>query len=142
MQAYHPSSDQYLAQRINAASPQQLVALLLEGGQRFLAQARQAMGRKDFAAKARSINRTLAIVEELVLRLDQEQGGELALNLARLYDWWSREILAASATKDEARLDRISRQMGEMRQTWEQLDQQHRGSAVAPSGLQLQDMVG
>ncbi len=142
MQAYHPSSDQYLAQRINAASPQQLVALLLEGAQRFLAQARQAMGRKDFAAKARSVNRTLAIVEELVLRLDQEEGGELAANLARLYDWWSREILAASATKDEGRLDRISRQMGEMRQTWEQLDQQQRGSATVPTGSQLQDMVG
>jgi flagellar protein FliS len=141
MQAYHPSSDQYLAQRINAASPQQLVALLLEGGQRFLAQARQAMGRKDFAAKARSINRTLAIVEELVLRLDQEQGGELALNLARLYDWWSREILAASATKDEARLDRISRQMGELRQAWEQLERQGSGDPSIP-GLQLQDMVG
>ena len=141
MQAYHPSSDQYLAQRINSASPEQLVALLLEGAQRFLAQGRQAMGRKDFAAKARSINRTLAIVEELVLRLDQEQGGELAANLARVYDWWSREILAASATKDEGRLDRINRQMGEMRQVWEQLDQQQRGSVPAPAAFQLQSMV-
>lgn len=142
MQAYHPSSDHYLAQRINAASPQQLVVLLLEGGQRFLAQARQAMGRGDFAAKARSIDHALAIVHELVGRLDQEQGGELASNLVRVYDWWSREILAGSASKNDWRLERVGRQMGEMRQAWEQADLKLRSTPMESRAFQIQDMVG
>lgn len=141
MQPYAKASDHYLTQRVLGASPQQLMALLLEGGQRFLSQAAQAIGRRDFAAKAHFTNRALAIVEELTLRLNHEEGGELVDNLVRIHDWWTREILAASATKDPSRLERVGRQMGELRQAWEQLDQ--KGTATMDtSALQVRDMVG
>jgi flagellar protein FliS len=113
------------------ASPEQLVALLLEGGQRFLAQAVQAIGRKDYAAKGHALNRVSAIVEELAVRLDHEGGGELAANLIRLYDWWGREIIDAGAHLEPARLERVSHQMGEMRQSWEQAHQARLGTAGA-----------
>ncbi|HEX9080668.1 MAG TPA: flagellar export chaperone FliS [Holophagaceae bacterium] len=141
MQPYARANDQYLVQRINGATPQQLVALLLEGSQRFLNQAMQAMERKDFGAKAHYVNRVLAIVEELVIRLDHENGGELAGNLVRVYDWWTREILQAGASKDVRRLERIHWQMGELRQAWEQADQPRKGAPV-PTDFQVRDMVG
>lgn len=141
MQPYAKPSDRYLAQRVLGASPQQLMVILLEGGQRFLSQAIQAIGRRDYAAKAHYTNRVLSIVEELTLRLNHEEGGEVVSNLVRIHDWWTREVLAASATKDPARLERVARQMGELRQTWEQLDQ--KGTAmVDASALQVRDMVG
>jgi flagellar secretion chaperone FliS len=140
MQPYAKASDQYLVQRILGASPQQVVAMLLEGGQRFLAQAVQAFERHDIAAKAHATNRVLAIVEELTLRLNHDEGGELVDNLVRIYDWWTREILTASATKDPARLDRISRQMGELRQAWEQLDQK-RVTGFEGAALPIREMV-
>jgi len=141
MQSYAKASDQYLAQRVLGASPQQLMAILLEGGQRFLLQAAQAIGRRDIAGKAHCTNRVLAIVEELTVRLNHEDGGELVDNLVRVHDWWTREILAASAAKDAARLERVGRQMGEIRQAWEQLDQK-RGVSVDVSAFQVRDMVG
>lgn len=141
MTPYAKASDQYLTQRVIGASPEQLVALLLEGAQRFLAQAVQALGRKDYAVKGVALNRTSAIVEELTVRLDLEGGGELAENLMRLYDWWGREIVEASAHLDAARLERVSRQMGEMRQTWEQAHQKRAGSPSS-AAFQAGNLVG
>ncbi len=138
---YTRASDQYLTQRVMGASPEQLVALLLEGGQRFLSLAIQAMGRKDYAMKGLSLNKVLAILEELTLRLNHEDGGDLAINLMRIYDWWGREILASGAELNIARLERISRQMGEMREAWEQ-SHQKRLTTGNPSSFHAADLVG
>lgn len=138
MTPYAKASNQYLFQRVMGASQVQLVALLLEGGQRFLAQAVQALGRKDYEAKGRHLNRVLAIIQELSNRLDLESG-VLAQNLEGLHQWWSREILEASMAKDAKRLEEVNRQMGEIRQAWEQLDLQQRTSAPT---LAIQDLVG
>ena len=141
MTPYAKASDQYLTQRVMGASPEQLVALLLEGAQRFLAQATQALTRKDYPAKGSAINRVTSIVEELSVHLDVENGGDLAQNLLRLYDWWGREILEASARLDAARLERVSRQMGDLRQSWEQSQQQPIGVARS-AGFRAEDLVG
>lgn len=141
MTPYAKASDQYLTQRVMGASPEQLVALLLEGAQRFLAQATQALSRKDYATKGKALNRVSAIVEELSIRLDHEGGSDLAVNLLRLYDWWGREIVAAGAQLDVSRLERVSLQMGEMRQAWEQAYQARVGVA-GKAGFQVGGMVG
>jgi flagellar protein FliS len=141
MNPYAKASNQYLAQRVLGASPQQLMAILLEAGQRFLTQAAQALGRRDIAAKAHATNKALAIVEELTVRLNHEDGGDLVDNLVKVHEWWTREILVGSASKDSARLERVGRQMGELRQAWEQLDQ--KGTAMMDSAaFQVRDMVG
>lgn len=142
MTPYAKASDHYLVQRVMGASPEQLVALLLEGAQRFLAQAMQAIGRKDFAAKGHALNKTTAIVEELMMRLDLEGGGEVAGNLFRLYDWWGREIVEAGAALDARRLEHLSRQMGEIKGSWEQAYQQRVGAAPGSGDFKTKDLVG
>jgi len=141
MTPYSKARDHYLIQRVLGASPEQLAALLLEGAQRFLTQASQAIARKDYAAKGRAVNRVTSIIEELVMNLDLENGGELAQNLLRLYDWWSRDTLEASLRLDAARMERISGQMGDLRQSWEQSAQQRIGVARTES-FQAGDLVG
>jgi flagellar protein FliS len=141
MTPYAKANDQYLAQQVMGASPLRMVVLLLEGGQKFLGHAVQALNQRDYALKARKTNTVLAIIDELAQRLDFERGGDLARNLDRIYDWWTREVLQASADKDGGRLERVARQMGELRQAWEQLERQGAGSAEMPE-LQIRDMVG
>lgn len=142
MTPYAKASDHYLVQRVMGASPEQLVALLLEGAQRFLGQAVLAMGRKDYAAKGFALNRTTAIVEELMVRLDMEHGGEVAVNLFRLYEWWGRELVEAGAALDQGRLERVSRQMGEIKGSWEQAHQQRVGAAPGSPEFKVKDLVG
>lgn len=103
------------------AIPEHMVVLLLEGGQLFLKQVEAAMGGQDQRQTDFYIKKVLAILKELDRRLNHEEGGELVNNLVWLYDWWGKEILAAGAQKDAPRLRRISAQMGENRQAWEQV---------------------
>ena len=73
MQGYPGSkaTDQYLAQRIEAASPEQLAAILLEGGQKYVQLALAAMASNDIPTKARHVNRVSDIILELTLRLNR-----------------------------------------------------------------------
>ena len=127
------AAEQYLIQRIQGASPEQLVAMLLEGGQRFLNQAITAMKNRDIPGKARHLHRVSDIILELTVRLNHEDGGELVGNLDRIYDWWMRELFDAAQMNQPERLQLIQRQMGEMRATWEELHQKKSGTGQPTS---------
>lgn len=143
MTPYAKATDQYLAQRVAGASPEELHAMLLEAGQRYLGKAAQSIRRKDFAAKTREINRVLSIVEELTLRLNLDAGGDLVMNLVRIYEWWSRDVLQASMSLDPAPLERVAKLMGEMRQTWMALHHRRNAEGAAePVGTLAADLAG
>lgn len=139
MNQYAKPMDEYFKQRILSATPEQLAGILLEGSQRYLSMAIKAMGQKDYRTQARSLSRVGEFIVEMHLRLNLEDGGEAAENLGRIYDWWSREIMAASGTQESVRLEFVSRQMGELRSTWEAVHQQ---KAQAPrSGFEVGDQL-
>ena len=140
MNAYARSADTYLAQRILGASPEQQAALIMEAGQLHLGKAIQALTRNDISAAAGSFIRVSEVIMEATVRLNHEDGGKLVQNLQNLYEWWSKEILAASYAKDTARLTAVSRAMGDIRQAWEQFDEQKNGGAGL-SDFQLRNQV-
>ena len=105
MNPYVNSTDAYLAQRVLGASPEQQAALIMEAGQLHLGRAIHAMSLNDSASASRSFTRVSEVIMEATLRLNREGGGELVQNLDKLYGWWSRELIAASHTKDLGRLE-------------------------------------
>ena len=123
MQGYPGSkaTDQYLAQRLEGASPEQLAAILLEGGQKFLTLALAAMGSNDIPGKARCVNRVADFILELSLRLNHEDGGEVVDNLDRIYKWWQDELYVGARQNQPERLELIRKHMGELAVTWEEL---------------------
>lgn len=135
------ATSQYLAQRVQGASPELLVALLLEGGQRFLNQALNAMKTHDLPGQARYVNRVADIILALRERLNHEDGGELVENLVRIYDWWTDVLFDASMKAEPERLQMISNQMGSLRATWEELDRRKIASNKAtPPTASLGDL--
>jgi flagellar protein FliS len=132
MNAYAQSTDVYLTQRVMGATPEQQAALLMEAGQLFLGKAIKAMDQKDLFEVSRCLRRVTDIINEAICRLNYEDGGEVVENLLKLYDWWTREILEASNTKDVARLDAILKHMGEIRQAWEQFHEKQARAIKAP----------
>lgn len=116
-----PDSPQPGATSEPQAIPEHMVVLLLEGAQRFLAEAQEAIRRQDSSIRDYFINKVLAILTELVNRLNGEAGGDLVDNLVRIYDWWGREILEAAIQNDDHRLKVVALQMGEIRRSWEQV---------------------
>ena len=141
MNAYARSADAYLAQRVRGASPEQLAAIIMEAGQLHLGRAIQALDRNDPAAATNSFIRITEVIKEANLLLNLEGGGELAVNLQKLYRWWMKEIMLASRDKDTVRLAVVSQAMGDLRQTWEQYHVQKTG-ATQVSTFRLGDQVG
>jgi flagellar biosynthetic protein FliS len=136
MNAYAQTADKYLVQRIMGASPEQQAALLMEAGQRFLGRAVRAMEQKDAMEVARCLGRVGEIINEAVIRLNLNDGGELVKNLLKIYAWWTEELFEAGRTKDTARLNVLSNHMGEIRMAWEQLHAKQ-VAAHAGSGFEL-----
>jgi len=128
-------SDSYLLQQISSATPEQLCVMLLEGAQRFLLQAVAAIKARNIEERAKLVNRVSAIIEELMLQVDNNSENELAVNLTRIYEWWMNQLFDASKNNQHEKLEMIHSQMNEMKITWMQLIQ--RGQAAAPPTMGL-----
>jgi len=128
-------SDSYLLQQISSASPEQLCVILLEGAQRFLQQAVAAVKAHNIEERARLVNRVSAIIEELMLQVNNDGGNELAANLTRIYEWWMNQLFEGSRNNNVQKLEMIYSQMNEMRITWIQLAQKSQAAAAPMGGL-------
>jgi flagellar secretion chaperone FliS len=116
---------------IDEASPHQLVTLLFDGALERIAEAKGAIERIEqagdglvadqVAAKGEAIGKAIAILDSLRVTLDHEQGGELAGNLSGLYDYMTRRLLEANATKDVAMLAEVAGLVKEIKIAWSQV---------------------
>jgi flagellar protein FliS len=127
------AADHYLVQRIQGASPEQVAALLLEGGQRFLNLMIKAIQNQDLPNQAIYIGRISDILLGLKERLNLEDGGEVVENLIRLYDWWANELYEGSLGGEPERLRVLFNQMGELKETWEELHRR-KSAGSQPAG--------
>jgi len=142
-------ANNYLAQRINGATPEELTALLLEGACRFLHQAASAIRRRDRLERARLVNRVSLILDELLSMLNSEEGGEVVDRLHGIYIWWIKELFEGSRLDQPERLEAVARQMTAMRGGWEQLGARERQAAASvpaqaavSSGFSFEGLVG
>lgn len=140
MNAYAKSADTYLTQRILGASPEQQAALIMEAGQLHLGRAIRSLTDNNLPAAVNSFLRVSEVIMEATVRLDLENGGELAQNLKRLYDFWTAEIMIASRAKDTGRLAAVANGMGEIRTAWEQYHERKVGTG-ATTRFQLGDQT-
>jgi len=91
-----------------------------------IAEAKGSIERGEIGRKGEQIGKALAIVEGLLMSLDNEQGGEIAENLTRLYDYMARHLVRANLENDAAALDEISGLIRELRDGWEAIPVEHR----------------
>lgn len=107
--------NQYQDNSIMTASKEQILIMLYDGAIRFVRQAKQAIAEGRKADKAHAISKAMAIVTEFSNTLDYEVGGEIALDLSRLYDFMIRELSAVNAHSDSDRLGPVENILQELR---------------------------
>ncbi len=107
---------------VATATPQMLIVMLYDGAIKAIATARAELLRKDFAAKGRQLSKAIGIIDEgLKLSLDLEAGGEIAANLAALYDYMTRQLMVANLHDDVAKLDEVTKLLRDLKGAWESL---------------------
>jgi flagellar protein FliS len=116
MRQYQSVNNQ--AQAIEA-DPHRLIQMLIEGGLTRLAQARGAMERNQTALKGELVGKAIAIIGGLRQGLNVEQGGELAVNLDRLYEYMTTRLMEANLKNDPVILEEVSGLLREVKNGWD-----------------------
>ncbi|MDO8332834.1 MAG: flagellar export chaperone FliS [Pseudomonas sp.] len=101
------------------ASPHRLIQMLMEGGLARLAQARGAMERGEVGKKGELIGQAISIVGGLREGLNLEQGGEIAANLDKLYEYMIVRLLAANLHNDLAPLEEVAGLLRNVKAGWD-----------------------
>lgn len=107
---------------VMSADPHQLIVMLFDGAQAAINSARLHIQDGNRAAKGAAISKAIDIVNNgLAAALDHEQGGEIADNLGRLYDYVARLLLQANLHDDIARLDEAASLLDNIGSGWREL---------------------
>ncbi len=109
---------QYQNNSVMTASPEKILIMLYDGAIRFVRQSKQAIEAGRHADKAHSLSKAIAIITEFSNTLDYEIGGEIALDLSRLYDFMVRELVAVNAHNDVQRLAPVENILLELREAF------------------------
>lgn len=121
--AYNKGAKQYAdVHNVGSAgedSPHRLIQMLMEGFLARINSAKGAMAHGDMEAKGVYISKAIGIVGGLNEALNLEQGGELAANLHRLYDYINSRLLQASYENSEDKLDEVASLMRDIKEAWD-----------------------
>ena len=130
MNAY--GSEIYRQTQVTTVDKGRLIIILYEGAIKFIREAMAAQERGDIPAKATSINRALDIINELNQSLNMQDGGDIALNLRRIYKFWNDHLLRAKVARDGQGLSDVEGMMVSLAQAWEVVCNDPEASKAAP----------
>ena len=99
-------------------SSEETVLMLYDGVIRFLREAGEEIGRKSISSKVRLLEKVERIIEYLRSCLDRENGGEIAENLERLYEYMLVRLTEANLYNDTAKLAEIEKLIATVREGW------------------------
>lgn len=103
---------------IETADPHTLIQMLINGAIERINSAKLCMTQQRVAEKGEHISRAISIIDGLKTSLDMNAGGEIADNLAALYDYMQRQLLQANLQDQPAYLDEVLSLLNEIRAGW------------------------
>jgi flagellar protein FliS len=127
--AAYAAPQSYQQNAVLTAPPGRLVVMLYEGAGRFLRRASLAMQNGDVARTNTALQRAEAIINELLVTLNHEKGGEIAASLRDLYLFCGRHLNEARLEKDPEKIDAVAGLLDERRDAFSQIDPDPQGIA-------------
>lgn len=142
-------TNQYMANSVNAASPEQLMLMLYDGAIRFVSLGIQAIENGQLDKRAYYINKTSAIVSEFAATLDHSRDPKLAEDLDALYGYMLRRMMDANLKNTCEPLLEVRKLLSDLRATWAQaidinkqeLRETAHGSTTAPGPNNYRPLV-
>ncbi|HSG92115.1 MAG TPA: flagellar export chaperone FliS [Methylotenera sp.] len=112
---------------VATATPHRLVQMLMDGVQEKLLAAKGYMAANNIAKKGEHISWAISIIDSLRACLNKEQGGDVAENLGRLYDYMETRLMVANLRNDPAILDEVGLLMAEIKSGWDAIPAEFHG---------------
>ena len=118
----NPYQNQYRQNQVMTATPQQLVLLLYDRALRDLRMAAETIAAGDISGANKALQHLEEVLDELMLSLDMDlpaaEGGAIAQDLGRLYDYYIVRCREANLTKDADIVAELQKQISDLRSTW------------------------
>jgi flagellar protein FliS len=111
----------YLDARIYSASPLELVCLAYDGAIAAVGEAREHLKGRRIHARSRAITRAMQFVSELTLTLDHTRGGEVSVQLSRLYVYVQDRLREANFRQIEQPLIEVQRLLETLGGGWQEI---------------------
>ena len=116
----NPYLKQYQKNEVETASPEKILILLYDGAIQFLNKAKIAMEQKNIPEIHNNIIGCEKIIEEFINTVDEENGGDFAIRIKALYQYFYDTLVQANLKKDESKIDEVLRHLIDLRATWKQ----------------------
>ena len=119
MSSANPYLKQYQKNSVETASPEKLLILLYDAAIQFLNKAKIAMETEDIEQIHNNLTGCQNIILEFMSTLDMKQGGDLATNLYRLYEYYYNTLVEANLQKNIKKVDEVLKHLKSLRETWQ-----------------------
>ncbi|MCM2590264.1 flagellar export chaperone FliS [Rossellomorea marisflavi] len=119
----------YQNNSVNTAAPGELTLMLYNGCLKFLHIAKQAINDKNIELKNTNIQKSQAIIHELMVTLDPNV--EVSKNLLSLYEYINHRLTEANIKNDLSILEEVEGYVTDFRNTWKQVIQMNRQKQYA-----------
>jgi len=129
---------EYKNTEINTSDKVRIISLLYEGAINFIKIAKKKTLEQDIAGKGLYIGKATSIIGELSSSLNTEAGGEIVMNLRRLYDFVLEKLLSANLKNDIKAFDDAERVLEVLRNAWKEMERELSKSARAADNIERQ----
>jgi len=103
---------------VTTQSKGRLIVLLYDGAIKFMKLAIKELQEGNYEAKGRYIIRAQDIINELNAVLDMDAGGEVAVNLRKLYCFMNNRLSQANIERDPQMIREVITLAEELNQSW------------------------
>ncbi|MER1959435.1 MAG: flagellar export chaperone FliS [Solibacillus sp.] len=109
----------YKQNSVTTASPGELTLMLYNGCLKFINRAKVAIDNKNIEERNHYIQRTQAIIGELMSTLNMDM--EISKQMLPLYEYMNRRLTEANINNDVKILDEVEGLVTEFRDTWKEV---------------------
>ncbi|MGB1054996.1 MAG: flagellar export chaperone FliS, partial [Limisphaerales bacterium] len=78
-----------------------------------------------------NVMRSMEIINELNLTLDMERGGETAIQLRDLYNYFENRLFDSNMRKDMTGIQEVIDRLGSLLEAWEEIGEEQSALAVS-----------
>ena len=111
---------QYKQTSVETADRGRLIILIYDHCIKWCGIAREAIESGNKLRRSQAIVKVQAGITELVCSLDMEKGGDIAINLRRLYDFYTRHLTEGNLKNSEQHVADVQSMLTSLREAWTQ----------------------
>jgi flagellar protein FliS len=126
---------QYRATKVETAGSVDLVVMLYQGAVRFIRLGIDGIEKRDPKAAHTNLVRAQDIVVELLGSLNREAGGQIASQLASVYDYCFRQLVTANVKQDPAPAREVIGILRDLGTAWQEIAAQQKKAQAAGAGV-------